>query len=258
MTYLRAARTFIEACDAEGIPVLPVKGIVSAYTLYDDPAERMLTDVDVRVAPRDVARVARLASRKGWPIVQRLHSYVNVVAAIDHVCIDVEGHVGPPGMCRLQVTDMIQRATHSREHGFDCLVPDFHDHAVVLVVNVFKDKLLKSFSWSVRDLERVVLHPLFDADALVARLREAKCTTIGWVVADWMSRSHGSRAWEMMRDRLQPGRQLYLSALRRASDRDVDGLLATLLTRLGPDKPLDRARSVLRVAWFGAETGLDW
>lgn len=59
--HLRAARTFIEACEAEGIPVLPVKGIVTAYTLYEDPAERALRDVDVRIRPQDYVRVGELS-----------------------------------------------------------------------------------------------------------------------------------------------------------------------------------------------------
>jgi hypothetical protein len=42
--HTRALRTVLDRFAAARIPALPVKGIVSAKVLYDDVAERLLTD----------------------------------------------------------------------------------------------------------------------------------------------------------------------------------------------------------------------
>src|SRR5258708_7564750 len=118
VVHLRAARTFIEACEADGIPVLPVKGIVTAYTLYDDPAERAISDVDVRIRPRDYERVGQLARRRGWRFVEVKRAYKNYVLEVEGVLVDVECHVGPPHVCSLRIEDMLARSTRSTILGF--------------------------------------------------------------------------------------------------------------------------------------------
>lgn len=253
MTSARAARTFIEACESDGIAVLPVKGIVSAFTLYGDCAERPLTDVDVRVVPSDVGRVARLCRERGWRIAQRMRSYANLVALVDGVSVDVESHVGPPGMCNLHVSDMIARARWSDALGFRCRVPDFTDHAALLVVNVFKDKLVGAFEWSVRDLEHVATARDFDAATLAARLRESGASTLGRITADWMVRARGAARWGAVRDALGQPRPGYRRAFAWAVDRRPLGLASRILGRAAADSPRERVRALVWMALWEAE-----
>jgi len=255
MKHLRAARTFIEACEADGIPVLPVKGIVSARTLYDDPADRPLTDVDMRVHRRDVTRVARLCRRRGWPITQRMRAYSNLNASVDGADVDVEAHTGPRGMCKLAVSTMLERATRSDLLGFECAWPDFTDHSVLLVVNAFKDKLVGSFEWAIRDLERIPLQPAHDPAVLVSRMRSAGVMTIGWIVADWMVRVRRVVAWEQVRDAIGPEapRPRYARQFLQAIERDADGLAARVLGRVGADGVTDRERAVAWMVLWRAE-----
>jgi hypothetical protein len=249
VVHLRAARTFLEACEAEGIPALPVKGIVTAYTLYDDPAERPLTDVDVRVVPRDVRHVVRLCRKRGWPIVQRMRTYANVVAMVDGVAIDVEAHVGPPGMCDLRVSSMLERARWSDALGFRARLPDFTDHAVLLVVNAFKDKLAGAFQWAIRDLDELPSRGRLDDFA--ARVRDSGVVTIACVVADWMLAVRAVEAWRPLRDSLGPlPRPRYAAALRHALELDRAGLRARILSRMGADDPMRRLRALTTMmAW---------
>jgi hypothetical protein len=243
--------------DEGGIPALPVKGIVSAQTLYDDIAARILTDVDLRILPHDFDRVVALAARQGWRIVQRMRAYANVVFVIDGVFIDVEGHPSVPGLSRLTVDAMLRRAQPSSVLGFPHLIPDFDDHAVVLLLNVFKDKLVHAFVWAVRDLERLPLHRDFDPIRLVNRLREAGGTTIGWVVADWMARARNLSVWGEVRDAigLRAPRPAYVALLTWLRERQPRGVLPLrVLTRLGADHRSDQARALLRMAWWQAES----
>jgi hypothetical protein len=252
LTHQRSARTFAEACRVEGIHVLPVKGILTAYTLYDDPADRPLTDVDVCVKPADIDNIVHLATRLGWPLLQRLRSYNSVVLSVAGVDIDVHGQVGPPGMCRLTVADMLHRAQPRYGLG---LIPEFYDHAVVLVVNVFKDKMT-SAAWSMRDLERLTMHADFSAVQLADRLSDVGCATIGVAAADWMC-SRGVWSWasvgNQLRSRHRVSRPLYLHLLRAALRRNARGLSSTALTRLGADAPVDRLRSLWRMGLFAIE-----
>jgi hypothetical protein len=249
VTNAHAARKFMEACEGADIPVLPVKGAVSAATLYDDPADRPLTDVDVRVRRSDLGGLERLCRARGWPIVQSMKSYGNVITLVDDVYVDVEAHVGPPGMCNLHVSSMLDRARWSDALGFRCRVPDFTDHAVLLVVNAFKDKLAGAFEWSVRDLERLPRAREFDLAGLTQRLRESAASTLGWITADWMVRVRGAEPWADVRDALGPPRRdRYVRAFAWSMRRSASGLTSRVLGRIASDSPRERIRAL---AWMG-------
>jgi len=53
-----------------GVPSLAVKGVVTAYGLYEEPTERPIGDVDVRIRPEDFGRAARCRSRGRGPAAQ--------------------------------------------------------------------------------------------------------------------------------------------------------------------------------------------
>lgn len=248
IAYLRAARTFIEACDAEGIPVLPVKGIVASCTLYEDPADRELRDVDVRVRKKDYVRVGALARKRGWHIREVKRAYYNYVFDFDGVEVDVECTVGPPHVCALTIDAMIERASHSNIFGFRALVPDFTDHVVLQVVNVFKDKLVLARAAALDDLERLTRHASFDAHTIATHLRDGRVATLGWIVADHAARKLGISRWADVRDALGPLRRpLYARAIRFTHSRP-DGLAAIVLARGASDAPLARLRAMITMS----------
>lgn len=61
-----AATEAIAALGAAGVPVALFKGIAYAGTLYPDPAERPMTDVDLLVAPHDADRAFAAITRLGY------------------------------------------------------------------------------------------------------------------------------------------------------------------------------------------------
>jgi hypothetical protein len=254
--HTRALRLVLERFGGAQILALPVKGIVSAKVLYEDVADRLLTDVDLKIRPQDFDRVLALCRREGWREVQRMRAYRNVVFVVEGVCVDVEGYPNPPGLSCLTVDTMLERASPSRILGFPHLLPDFHDHAVLLLINLFKDKLVHAFVWSVKDVERLPTHPAFAREQLVERLRQSGVSTIGWVVADWMVENRGIEAWRPVRDAIgpRPPRATYVALLRRLRAIQPRGTLALrIVTRAGADHRADRAHALFRMMWWQVE-----
>ena len=125
-------------------------------------------------------------------------------------------------------------------------VPELHDHAVLLVVNVFKDKLTLAAPWSLEDLTRIVRRRDLDPEVLVRRLREAKVAALAWFVADWFARERQDEVWAALRDRLAQTapRPRYQRALTRAVAANPEGPWARVLARLASDSPAERVRAL--------------
>ena len=180
--------------DRHGIDVLPVKGVVTARRLYADVSERPMQDVDVRVTRRSLRRVRELASEEGLKVLHDSRAYENLVFDIGGFMLEVEAHVGPPGVCAITIEQMLARASlHDDAFGFPCLEPELHDHALLLAVNAFKDKLVDAMPYAVRDLDRIVRVPDFSPTRFAALAREGRVTTLVWIVASWLA-LHGEPA----------------------------------------------------------------
>ncbi len=241
--HVSARKALVEATallDREGIPSLAVKGAVTAYTLYDAPTDRPLGDVDLRVRPSDVARAARAFADEGWSVADWKPAYGAFVAQRGTVAVDVESVLGAPGLCALPVETMLGRAARGPS-GLDALVPELHDHALVITMNVFKDKLTLAFPWAVEDALRIVEAPGFDARRFAALARSAKVTGLTWIVADWFVRHEASAGWRRVQAELggaRAPRPLYARAMRWLHDhRDPESLATRLVSRVAADDP---------------------
>jgi hypothetical protein len=242
-----------------GVAVVLVKGIVTSKSLYADVSERPITDVDLRVRPRDLARVLAVGQDAGWDVLRHSLPYGNIVFRADGMLLDVEASIGPPGLCALAVDDLVARAVRARARApvaYEYLAPELHDHVVVLCVNAFKDKLPRNAPWIVTDLERIVLQPGFDAGVLAERARASRSRTIVWMVADWMVSLSGHRVWAAVRDRIGPEapRPAYARLFRALHRRHAERSLALrTLARVGSDAPWSGVRAILVAAAFEAE-----
>jgi hypothetical protein len=251
----------ITRCAEQAIPVLPVKGVVTSRVLYGDVAERPMTDVDVRVRPRDLPRFRRVAAAAGWRCLRVAWSYGNVTYDFGSLSLDVEAGVGPPGVCALRVETMLDRSEHREiTPGLWVRVPEIHDHAVLLVVNAFKDKIVTAPPWALTDLERIVALPQFRREIFVERAIQSRVATIVWVVAAWMQSARGSDAWGTIGADLESG-----GHVRRIYARLFHGQLAKakrapmflrVLARVGADSLQMQIGAIARAAAWGAEQRL--
>lgn len=238
---------------------LAVKGIVTARTLYADLAERPIADVDVRVAGwRTLARVIRFARRRGHRLVRVSPVYDNVMVNVGGVDVDVECHVGPPGFCRMRVTDMLARSTVDEAlFGVACAVPEVHDHALLMCVNAFKDKLVLVTPWAIEDLRRIARGPAFDPSRFARLAAAASSATVVWIVADYLAAEEP--AWAEVRRLLggdAPRRLAFARTFERLVLRSPTGLRLRVLARLAPDAVGLRASGLLWAAAWELERGL--
>lgn len=254
---MQILREVVARCQEAHIAVLPVKGVVTSHLLYDDVAERPLADVDVRVRRRDLPGFRRMARDAGWTCLRVTLSYHNVVYAFPPLSLDVEVQIGPPGLCALSVDDMLSRAaTIELAPSLHVLVPEIHDHAVLLTVNAFKDKIATASAHALADLERVVEHPSFVQDVFLERVIGARVWTLTWLVARWMDEHRGARGWRAIRQALERRdglRWAYASLFERLLDRGQAAQLPMrLLARCAADGRGMQARALL--AAFARDT----
>ncbi|MGH7296820.1 MAG: nucleotidyltransferase family protein [Polyangiaceae bacterium] len=195
-------RHLVAVLGASGIEVLPVKGVVTGHLLYEDPAARPLRDIDVRIRPVDLHRVLDIAQARAWTPRTDSPSLQEAVLDIEGWTVDVECTLGPPGLCATTVERVISRARRVTS-TFPHLEPDLHDHALILVLNAFKDGL-RTTPWSLEDLRRIVRLEHFDPSVLVSRARDGRVLSALWVVADWLSEQQGEWQWRAVREQVGP------------------------------------------------------
>lgn len=197
---IRVVREVFSALEADGIPALLVKGAATAHLLYEDPAQRSISDVDVRIRRRDFRKALRLARTRRWKTDTAVPALWHAQLTVEGCDVDLECTVGPPGLCALSIEDLLESA-EARSDPFGVLHrrPDIQDHALILVLNAFKDGL-RPMPWAREDLLRIVRPERFDAHRLVARARRGHVVSALWIVANWLAEDHGSDEWRMIRD----------------------------------------------------------
>jgi hypothetical protein len=226
--------------DSAGVPSLLVKGIVLAHEFYADVSERPLSDVDVLVRPRDFPRVISIARQRGWPRLwdSKVLGVVNI--RVRGIFCDVAAFVGPAGTCALGVSDLLERAERSeRGLGFAHARPELHDHALLMSIDLFKDK----FGWAKpharEDLVRLAAHADFEPSVLVARARQAQLATMLSIITAWILENGRSEGWVRVGELLAeaPTRQRYATRYREAATAGVEGYpwRAALIARMVSD-----------------------
>jgi hypothetical protein len=175
----------------EGIPVLLVKGVATARLLYEDAAQRPISDIDLRIERHCFEAAFDAVRRLGYPIQSRSNAYKNLVFEVEGVPIDLEATIGPPGLCGISVTELLARAKPLSLAGGEVRVPASTDHALIATVNVFKDKVDEASPWAKEDLRRLLGSADFDPIAYVNRAQAAQIAAIAATVLQALSESFG-------------------------------------------------------------------
>lgn len=254
----RALAELLPALSARGVEAMVVKGVALAHSLYEDQAARPISDVDVRIRPSKLHHVRTLAGERGWKVVMDAPVYDNMVLEIQDHQVDIEGHVGPPYVSALGIGEFFERATPQVfASGFTALVPSVEDHAILLTLNIFKDKITSAASWAIEDVRRIVSAPGFDENVFLARVSEAGIRTITRIVASHMA-SLGSQSWASILRALGPEtRPVYARLVRRAFTERASKTLATrVLARVGADSPRARLKALAFAARWEFAHGL--
>jgi hypothetical protein len=245
---LEALRRTLDALGPQ-IPVLVVKGAVLAYSLHRDVVDRPMSDVDLRIRPRDFFAAIRALEARGFEACWGSRQLGAVGFVVQRTLVEIETSIGPPGSCAISVARMMERSVarvlpgdlHVRE-------PEVHDHAVLLVINAFKDKIALCPPWAIRDLELIAR--VLDVDVFLARVAEARLGTMTWIVAAWLASRDGNETWAALRDALAPRvpRPIYARVMRHLLARDPSAPALRVLTRLGCDSRTRRTWALAAAA----------
>jgi len=193
--------------------------------------------------------------RQGWELLDRSRIYGSITVRAHGFPFDLETHVGAPFMCGLSVEDMLGRCTRKRHPlGFEHHHPELHDHALLLAMNVYKDRVLDTAVWAVRDLERIVLQEDFRAESMAGLARRARVTTAVSVLARWLASERGSEPWGEVARLLRPlPRPGYARAMERVLRRreGISQLRLRTLARQSSDSRLRRVAALSVMAAYG-------
>ena len=225
-------RVFAQA----GIRVLPVKGVVTGLQLYEDPSHREIRDIDVRISPGDFPNAVRVAERQGWALRNVFRAYQTFTATVGGLDVDLEANCGPPGFSGLRVEDLLRRAEVGPVAALP-RVPELHDHALLLVVNVVKDHLVDTTPAALEDLRRIASLPRFSPARFYGLARDAESLFMVHLVARFLAGEGG--AWRRIDVDLSQAHPLrsrvvdaWLALMRR---RRAASLAVRVATRLAPD-----------------------
>ena len=247
----------LRVCAKNDIAVVPVKGILTARWLYEDPSERWIQDIDLRIRPADMQRLKAAAKEEGWRVLDWSYVYRNIVFRVNGMMVEFEAHIGPRGVCSLSVDEVFSRATEQIEpFGFEHLQPETHDHALLLILNAFKDKVVDATAGGIHDLERIATLREFDPVRLATLASGAGVATIAFIVCEWLVKARNARAWDPVLAALgRPPRETYARLFRKLMTRS-DALGFRLLARAASDRAVNQALATsIMMAWV-IEQGL--
>ncbi|MBL8678860.1 MAG: nucleotidyltransferase family protein [Myxococcales bacterium] len=260
-----ALRVLLEALRARRVLAAPVKGIVTAGWLYPSVSERPISDVDVRVAPSALDLVLAIAKQNRWTIAKNDDVYRSLEIVIEGVTFDIETHFGALGMSSLDTTAALARGTRTTEtFGVEHCRLTVHDHALLLALNVLKDRVGESAPWAVEDLVRVAREPTFDPDKLAAIAWSAANASALWAIATWLSETRASAPWgDVARAIGSVPREAYATRVReklaKASSRTaLDRAERRVLGRSASDRIEQRAKALATMGRWGARRLLAW
>jgi hypothetical protein len=206
-----AQRDALERIDAAfgaaSVRYAAFKGVHVREWVYDDPALRPASDMDILIARNQRDLAARTLVRQGF----ELHPDAEIVSheASFHdqnVSIDLHWHILRPGRTRTDVTDSLL-ARRRREGFFWGLDPT--DALFTLLVHPAFAKYVSSpYALLCRlvDLSRWLRTRDVDWDKTLALLDHAGLKTAAWAVLGWASWLMGPVAPPDILERLEPGR----------------------------------------------------
>lgn len=213
-----------------------------------------MSDIDLRIRPEEVARATALGRQRGWRVAHTSKIYPIVSFDVAGVRVEIEGAVGPPGLCALRVDQMLSRSIETDALGFPCRFPEVHDHALHLVVNVFKDKITDAAAWALNDVERIVRQSEFVPETFVSLARASRSQTMAWIVADYFANRRNDAVWRDLRNQLgAPESPAFVRMLRYFVERAPTSFGARIAARAGADSNRLRAKAFALTALRSAE-----
>ena len=190
-----------------GIKYAVFKGAVTRELVYEKPALRPCTDIDVLISTndRDTAIQALITSGMNYK-----HDEIN----ISHECtffdgvvqIDFHWHIMRPDRMRLEMTELLLNNSELLDEFVGLGGPE--NMFVILVHPVFAKYATAPQSLLIRliDLMRFINLRQFDWDRVNALLDTAGNCTAAWIMSEWLQVLTSDSPPRSLIERIQPGK----------------------------------------------------
>lgn len=191
----------VQALEHEAIPVILLKGISYVGTIYDDPAERPMSDIDLMVPPPDHTRALGCLRRLGyWDAGSRMSGFGShhaVAMKRRHASIDLHRSMIQPLRSRLDIDDLWRRARPAEERTDASLRLAPVDELVLHLIHIARHELmvpLINYVDAVRLLDRLPggREPVVDRAAEFRMARGVRAA-LAMTDAVWAGRPFDSR-----------------------------------------------------------------
>jgi len=200
----------MQALNEAGVDAVVLKGPALALTVYDDPDQRFISDLDLLVARTDITRVQELAAAFGFfqPDLMRSerfyqeHHFHTVLKTTEDVHLEIHWDLTPPtDPVRFDLTGIRERAQPLEFEGVTFPVCDAADATLHLV-----SQMLPSLNSVGRLLDVCLLlqRSEIDPEQLASRAVQQGLATPTWIVLQLV---HTVTGWEIpdaLASRLQP------------------------------------------------------
>jgi hypothetical protein len=249
----RALARTAELLGAMGCPVVPVKGVVLAHWIYDDVAERPLSDVDLLVSASRFEEACR-AVRERWTVGGYSVELGELLFDVDGMAVEFHAEIGRREITAMTVDEVIARsAMDDTTFPFEIRRIDDVDHLILLATNVVKDYFAAANPHQPEDLHRMLVRVEARTCELVDRAQSVGFFTGLHNTASWMAERGQWPEWERLLVAMGPARRsVYASAVHAHRTMDKPSrILGLLLACWANDRLATRARAVGRIAKRG-------
>jgi hypothetical protein len=187
MRQVAAVRTIDRLFSEAGILYAVIKGVATRERLFDDPAVRLCSDIDILVSPAQRVEAARVLVAAGYRL--KLDPSVvshEVLLATPQVAIDLHWDILRPGRTRVPVTEGLL-ARRQQRGGWWMLADD--DALFVMLVHNAVSKHVSSAQMAlhrVADIARWWQCRAMDWPGVHDRLSESGLKAAAWTVLVWV------------------------------------------------------------------------
>jgi hypothetical protein len=165
-------RDAARALGAAGIPVMPLKGVLFQRVLYADPAERLMSDVDVLVPEHQFGQAITTLMAAGFRPQKIGRSLIEVaLSSPKGLAVDLHRRLFGFGRYRLSTEGVFRRASPDESlFGVPLHIAHPHDTAAHLIGKLVSDHVVADASPRLEELARWAAHSHIEPAQLAQHL----------------------------------------------------------------------------------------
>jgi hypothetical protein len=157
----------VTALQKAHIPVIALKGVYLAVTVYKDPALRPMGDIDILIKSKDIAAAVKILQELGYEpyrnfdieTEKKYHRHLPAFIKPGMPAVEVHSSIqDPDDPFKIDVDELWQRAYSTHINQNEVMSLDVHDLLIYLCINVAFSDLFKNGLKGLYDITAVINH----------------------------------------------------------------------------------------------------